>query len=60
MDLNATGNNPENMEDIDEDDGECQSFPPSSTPENDRPSTITEVSLLLGGDSDQGKEEGSG
>lgn len=48
IDFNATADDTEVIEENeDEDDGECQSFPYSSTTENDRPSTITEVSLLL-------------
>ena len=48
IDFNATEDDTEDIKDNeDEDDGECQSFPHSSTTENDRPSTITEVILLL-------------
>ena len=44
IDFNAKEDDLEELEDNeDEDDGECQSFPDSPTPENDRPSTITEV-----------------
>lgn len=44
IDFNATADDTEVIEENeDEDDGECQSFPYSSTTENDRPSTITEV-----------------
>ena len=44
IDFNATEDDTEDIEDNeDEDDGGCQSFPHSSTTENDRPSTITEV-----------------
>ena len=44
IDFNAKEDDLEELEDNeDEDEGECQSFPDSPTPENDRPSTITEV-----------------
>ena len=47
IDFNATEDDTEDIEDNeDDDDGEFQSFPHSSTTENDRPSTITEVSLF--------------
>ena len=42
IDFNAREDDIEELEDH-EDDGECRSFPDSPTPENDRPSTITEV-----------------
>ena len=48
IDFNATEDDTEDIENNEnEDDGEGQSFPHSSTTENDRPSTITEVSLLV-------------
>ena len=42
IDINAAEDDIE----IHEDDGEYQSFPQSSTSDNDRPSTITEVKQL--------------
>lgn len=44
LDFNSREDDIEELEDNeDEDDRECQSFADSPTPENDRPSTITEV-----------------